>query len=109
MAKGFISSDGSHFVFICPGCGFGHALWIKQPEGMGDKKYPIWSFNGDLNRPTFSPSLLVRGVKNAENDPTPRHCHSYIRDGKIEFQGDCTHELAGKTVELADTEAKETP
>ncbi|MGC4033677.1 MAG: hypothetical protein QM754_18485 [Tepidisphaeraceae bacterium] len=27
-------------------------------------------------------------------------CHSFVRDGQIEFLGDCTHELAGKTVPL---------
>lgn len=27
-------------------------------------------------------------------------CHSFVRNGKIEFLSDCTHELAGKTVEL---------
>jgi len=32
-------------------------------------------------------------------DP-PEHCHSFIRDGQIEFCSDSTHELAGKTVRL---------
>jgi len=27
-------------------------------------------------------------------------CHSFIRDGKIQFLGDCTHALAGQTVDL---------
>ena len=27
-------------------------------------------------------------------------CHSFVTDGKIQFLGDCTHELAGQTVEL---------
>lgn len=74
-----------------------------------------WSFNGDVNNPTFDPSLLItwnQGVrkKNApENsyedkdyDQIPHRCHSYIRNGKIEFLSDCTHELAGKTIELPD-------
>lgn len=55
---------------------------------------PGWSFNGDLDRPTFSPSILVY----------PSHkqgrCHSFVRDGKIEFLGDCDHALKGQTVEL---------
>ena len=29
-------------------------------------------------------------------------CHSFIRDGKIQYLNDCTHEFAGKTVELPD-------
>ena len=27
-------------------------------------------------------------------------CHSFITDGRIQFLGDCTHELKGQTVEL---------
>jgi hypothetical protein len=35
-------------------------------------------------------------------EPIPTVCHSYVTDGKIRFLDDCTHELAGKTVELED-------
>lgn len=31
-------------------------------------------------------------------------CHSFVRDGKIEFLGDCTHEMAGTTIELPDVD-----
>jgi hypothetical protein len=30
----------------------------------------------------------------------PDYCHSFIKEGMIEFQTDCKHELAGKTVHL---------
>ena len=58
------------------------------------------------------PSLLVGGVRDITDDeiarikageqvePTPKVCHSFVRDGRIEFLSDCTHELAGQTVEL---------
>jgi hypothetical protein len=26
-------------------------------------------------------------------------CHSFVRDGQIQFLGDCTHALKGQTVE----------
>lgn len=29
-------------------------------------------------------------------------CHSFVRDGQIQYLGDCTHEYAGKTVDLPD-------
>lgn len=29
-------------------------------------------------------------------------CHSFVRAGKIEFLGDCTHALKGQTVPLPD-------
>jgi len=33
---------------------------------------------------------------------TERICHSFITDGKIQFLSDCTHHLAGQTVDLND-------
>ena len=33
-------------------------------------------------------------------EPRPLVCHSFVRNGRIEFLGDCTHGLAGKTVDL---------
>jgi hypothetical protein len=29
-------------------------------------------------------------------------CHSFIKNGKIQYLSDCTHELKGKTVQLTD-------
>ena len=84
--------------FICPGCGQYHRIPTRQDNGEG-KQHPVWDFNGDVDKPTFSPSLLVRG----SHDEGGRFvCHSFIREGRIEFLGDCVHELAGKTVELPD-------
>jgi hypothetical protein len=31
-------------------------------------------------------------------------CHSFIRNGQIQFLSDCHHELAGKTVDLPEVE-----
>lgn len=83
-----IQLDGSEWVFECPGCHCLHAL---------DKR---WTFNGDVVRPTFSPSLLIQGVVDAESDPTPTRCHVFISDGRIQFLADCTHALAGQTVDM---------
>lgn len=35
---------------------------------------------------------------------TKNVCHSFIKDGKIQFLGDCTHALANQTVDLPDWE-----
>ena len=72
--------------FHCPGCKYDHSFDSR------------WSFNGDFEKPTFAPSLLVNGF-----DPKIR-CHSFVCDGKIQFLSDCFHELAGQTVELPDYE-----
>lgn len=84
---------GKLFVFHCPGCSYEHPFEVKAPNGQG------WTWNGSLNHPTFSPSLLVYG--SGEPGGTPR-CHSFVRDGKIQFLSDCGHKLAGQTVDLPD-------
>lgn len=72
------------YIFDCPGCGYGHGF---KTQGDG----PCWTFNGDMEKPTISPSLLVTGQYK---------CHSFIRDGQIQFLSDCDHALAGQTVPL---------
>jgi len=29
-------------------------------------------------------------------------CYLFVKDGKLEFLNDCTHALAGKTIEMLD-------
>ena len=31
-------------------------------------------------------------------------CHSFVTNGRIQYLGDCTHKLAGQTVDLPDWE-----
>lgn len=73
------------FVFWCPGCECGHQVDSRK-----------WKFNGDIVRPTVSPSLLV----NKDRVAVEHRCHTFIKDGNIQFLPDCTHKLAGKTVPL---------
>ena len=63
---------------------------------------PRWSFNGDMENPTFGPSVLSRWNEwQGEGVPAKTHvCHSFIRGGRIEFLSDSTHALAGNTVDL---------
>lgn len=77
--------------FTCPGCKTWHIILVT-----GDG---AWGFNGDEDRPTFTPSILVNGDPAYLNPGVPR-CHSFVTDGQIQFLGDCTHDLAGKTVPL---------
>ncbi len=121
MAKAKISQHGVRIW--CPGCKDYHDVPIKPaPNG--------WDFNGDAERPTLSPSILRRSghyaprakpdghcwcTYNAEQEkkgepPAPFKCticHSFVRDGKIQFLSDCTHELAGQTVELPEVDTGE--
>lgn len=93
MPKVTVDDDGQVLV-ECPGCGMLHGLYIRE----GDSPRPVWGWNGDTECPTFTPSLRVR-YGNAKGEQT---CHSFIRDGQWQFLGDCTHDLAGKTVPMVE-------
>lgn len=80
----------------CPACKAMHDIAVEQPFANGAS----WSFNGDGDRPTFSPSV------NCSWGPFPdgriERCHYFVKAGKIQYCGDCTHSLAGQTVDLPD-------
>lgn len=85
-----------YVAWYCPGCKETHAVPTNRPtSGRG------WEWNRSLDLPTLNPSVLsnVGGA-----NPMLPICHTYIRAGKIEFLSDCTHELAGQTVEIPDWE-----
>lgn len=82
------------YHFWCIGCEEWHCYTLERPDGKG------WKFNGDEINPTFSPSLLY------PDKPTGR-CHLFVRDGQIQYCGDCHHELAGKTVPMAPLDCPE--
>lgn len=87
--------------FWCPGC---EGLHIIRTAGPG-----AWGFNNDYDKPTFTPSILVTyngsdaGQDRGDGDRAPAaRCHSFVTDGRIQFLSDCTHALAGQTVDLPD-------
>lgn len=113
MAKAKIyksDDDSEQLVIQCPGCGHHHIPTIKA----GTYHKEVWDWNKSLDRPTISPSLLVRIGHYASGEKKEncelckdghnicKRCHSFIRDGRIQFLSDCTHHLAGQTVELPD-------
>lgn len=83
--------DKCGYLFECPGCGCAH--YIQTNKSFS----PCWNFNGDVYNPTVSPSIRVVAPMHGRPD---RICHSFIKNGKIQFLNDCTHGLAGQTVEL---------
>lgn len=112
-------------LFRCPGCRQRHGPTVGSELGGGER----WGFNGDYEKPVFSPSLLVwwpeyspsaqafsrafhekhgRYPTRDEDPPNAwdqKRCHSHIgcngaQPGEIIFLSDCTHELANKTVPL---------
>lgn len=92
-----IASDGL-LMFYCPGCENHHGIW--QNHNPNPLTRAVWTWNGDLDKPTISPSILVQA--DFDGDHPRKICHSFVKDGQIQFLGDCTHALAGKTVSLGD-------
>lgn len=102
------------FNFWCPGCNNVHSVHVSEGG---------WDYNGNPEAPTFSPSILLASghydrdhkpgdacwcTYNAEKiakgeEPSGFSCtvcHSFVRDGILEFLSDSTHSLAGKSVPL---------
>lgn len=109
-----INLVGTTASFRCPGCKSFHSLNVS---GDGTS----WGFNGDLEKPTFTPSVLARTGHYAGHHKAgdscwctyyAEHpdektdgfeccvCHSFVTDGRVQFLSDCTHALAGQTVDL---------
>ena len=91
-----VSFEDDIVEFRCPGCGLMHML-NTDPEIR-----PCWSFNGNLDRPTIAPS--INACREFRANRETQRCHSFVTDGRIQFLGDCTHALAGQTVELPEVD-----
>ncbi len=112
------------YTFMCPGCGHDHMYWTKDyipPKGTPEGG-PRWDFKGEISKPTFTPSLLNRcghyaghskektaetcgeciEAKREGRKSWCEVCHLFVTEGKIVYCGDCTHELAGQTVDMID-------
>ncbi|KWV42145.1 ammonia monooxygenase [Rhizobium altiplani] len=110
LSKKLRSAQGGGILFWCPGCDGAHRVQVGEGPG------PRWGYNSNPEAPTFSPSVLVTGhqlvmengrwtgewVRDAAGKPVLSICHSFVVDGRIQFLGDCTHALAGQTVDLPD-------
>lgn len=95
MKRATLLADG-RLAFECPGCGDSHEVPVNRHGRGAVEQGPAWDWNGSLDKPTLGPSILVRWGSSTEK----RCCHSYVRGGRIEFLSDCTHALAGQTVDL---------
>jgi hypothetical protein len=101
------------YMIFCPACLCGHLFYTNHNNPKCN-----WTFDGNTEKPTFSPSMLVKAQNypSGNNWPTdeellkmkageklnmiPTICHSFVRNGQIQFLSDCTHKMAGQTVDL---------
>lgn len=92
MPKLLEALAGNELAFPCPGCGNYHSFCIKRESNEAG---PLWQWNGSLDKPTFSPSLLV-------GQGTKSQCHLFVTDGRIIYLSDCWHDLRGQTIDMKD-------
>lgn len=105
-ARVVVESPSGHQMlhFWCPGCAQSHVVSVTGPRP--------WAWNRSTALPTLTPSIAIRGTQLPTDTEVarilagerlelpPRVCHSYVTDGRIQYLDDCTHALAGQTVDL---------
>jgi hypothetical protein len=79
------TKTGKIYVFWCEGCQQTHSYDVREDGGE-----PTWEFNGDMEKPSFNPSLQYG------------RCHLFLKDGIIEYCRDCYHHLSGQKVPLVE-------
>lgn len=89
------SNDLGDLVWIwCPGCESYHTPRVRQGIAVSRHISGLWTWNANEESPTINPSILVWA-----SEPELR-CHSFVKDGNIQFLSDCAHKLKGLTVPL---------
>lgn len=111
----------SGLIYWCQGCKTHHKV-VTSTIGSS-----AWKWNNNVDLPTFSPSVLVTGtiltnkgerdyekwLANGARQPAPKfeskdtRCHTFIKEGQVQFLNDCTHSLAGQTLPLPDLPSDE--
>lgn len=92
------NTEDKQIGWTCPGCGGMHRIPTDGSRG--------WSWNGDFENPTISPSISVTWPHRGSGTITKK-CHFFIKNGKIDFCGDCTHDMNNKKgVEMIEEKPK---
>lgn len=96
--QGYLVGSYEHY---CPGCKGAHVIATDGKNRSGAQ----WTFDGNVEKPTFSPSVNIRintpdMGEHYQPDIQSSVCHYFLRVGQIQFLGDCTHDLRGQTVAI---------
>ncbi len=80
---------GAEYVYYwCSGCKCAHSVPAER-----------WHWNKSIDSPTLSPSVRHYYTEPKTNVEITT-CHYHLRDGVIEYCGDCLHDLKGQNVPL---------
>jgi hypothetical protein len=87
QAGKYLRKTTSGYAHYCPGCELLHAFAVDKPFDNGSR----WSFDGNLEKPTFSPSMNIGN----------NWCHYTLTAGMLKFVEGCRgHKLSNQTVPL---------
>lgn len=98
------ASGQEGLTYWCQGCQEAHGIRTKGPGA--------WTWNGDMERPVFGPSVLTTGKRKPTEEEWARirageklempeeRCHTFVgcngaKPGEVIFLDDCTHGLRG--------------
>lgn len=97
------------YEFWCLGCRREHVFRTAPPDRQrhDGKPWPVWSFDGNTESPSFVPSLhhthssgrYVDGVW-VKSGPDVTDCHLHVTAGRIIYCADSPHYLAGRTADM---------
>lgn len=88
----------AYYLHWCPACKHGHTY----PTG-GISSAHNWAFDENFACPSFNPSMHIfvpAGHYGDRDMPQRTICHYYLTAGRIIYQGDCRHSLAGQSVAM---------
>ena len=83
-------TKGGDLIYWCEGCGHCHCIPAQR-----------WNFNGSLESPTLSPSVR-HFYRHPETEAEITTCHYFLKNGVLEYCGDCQHEFKGTNRKLID-------
>lgn len=106
------ASGQEGLIYWCQGCKTSHMICTNGQSA--------WGWNGDVEKPVFSPSVLTTGARQLTDEEHEIYmrdgvlppaelirCHTFVgcngaQPGEVIFLGDCNHELAGQVHPLPD-------
>jgi hypothetical protein len=93
MSKLLYNETDSSYEIYCPGCNTKHKVFTKLSAGCTQ----VHKFDGNLEKPTFSPSVLIDYGLDAVNNR--RVCHFFVSEGSLNYQN-CFHIFKNREVPL---------